>query len=279
MIKPTFFFQKISPLISCFFLLFIIFLFPSSISANIGLNQSWAKNEAEKLYKKASENILEEKKIRLYKRAIKIFPTHYKSLFRLGWYAQKMNLRQVAASFYIRCININKKHYSAYNNLANIYKDWKDFKKAIHYYKKALIAKPSYSVAPYNLGNLYKQRKEYQKAQEFYKLALKYRPNYYAANMNISYLYMNLAKTNSESVKKDTYYRKAENHLLKAKITRPEIVHIYTKLAVIYEHFHETKKAISVFRKIIALSNKKSKWYLYSKKKIKLLKKYKSSTG
>ena len=174
---------------------------------------------------------------KIYKKVLKINPSHFQAIFYLGSLFFQTKSYNKAKQFLEKSIKIYPQHAFSHHFLGNIFKEIGDNKKARKCFEKAIKIKPDLVAAHNNLGNIFKEEKENKKAKECFEKAIKIQPNLLAAHNNLGIVFHTM---------KD--YQKAIACFKKAILINNKFYMAHYNLGKVYKESKKYSDAIKCFK-------------------------------
>ena len=194
----------------------------------------------------------DERAVAQLKMRLKQNPKDPHSLFKMGWYMQKMNFLFIAQDYYQQCVAVSPRYVSAFINLGNIDQRLKHFPKAERLYRRAIVLDKHSADAHYNLGTLYLKMKKYPKAIREFEITLALKPRNKAALLNLASIYLVLHRKKPQR----RLLKLAKKRLIEAGQLDRRYAHVYFNLAKVFEleqnygvAIHYYKEAIRFYRR------------------------------
>jgi len=116
-----------------------------------------------------------------YEQVLKVYPTHYRSLFQKGVILRELGRKEAALLSLRAARQSQPEELGALIELGNIYTDLERYDDAIEQFEGAVRSDPKHLAARYTLGWLFEKRKNYAKAEEHYKAIAWFYPEYIKA--------------------------------------------------------------------------------------------------
>jgi len=119
--------------------------------------------------------------IATYKKAIEIYPSHFRLHYELGQLLKKSQSIAEAIPYYQKTISLNPQWFKPYYDLGQIATEQNNLELAIDYYQQAINLQPDYLWAYFELGNIYEKLNKLELAIKYYQQLIKLNPNFYLA--------------------------------------------------------------------------------------------------
>ena len=214
---------------------------------------------------------------KIFTRILDIDSNQPDSLHYLGLLYHHRGDNSKALKYIEKSIIISKNNHIYFNNYGLVLTSQNKYKSAVKAYQKAIELKPDYAEAWYNLGVLNDTSGDFKFAEKAYKKAIKFRRDYIKALYNLSRVQELLAKPEdaSETIGEilkispdsaDTHnilgmvltriggqdnIKKAEQHLLTAVESRPDLLDAYINLGHLLLESNRLDDAIKCFAKVL----------------------------
>ncbi len=181
----------------------------------------------------------------LCQRVINRFPNLAEAYKTKGNILQKSGQLSQAIECYQKAIEIDPNYTEVHANLGGIYAQQKQWKKSIVHYQKAIDLNPKFAGAYRNLAKVWYKLGRNQKAIEYTYQALKLEPE--KTNPQIHY------KVGNELLNQNRISDAIQCYEYAVKLN-PQFVEAYQKLAMTLEKQGEWKKAASLYRRALELT-------------------------
>ena len=172
----------------------------------------------------------------LYKKILKINPSHFGSNFYLGTLFVQTKKFKSAKLLLYKATQINPNYAAAHNNLGAALKELGEYQKTISCCQKAIQINPNYADAHNNLGAALTELGEYQKAINYCQKAIQIQPNLGGAHINLGLVFQELGE-----------YQKAIGCYKKLSEVQPNSANPHQNLGRLYMVMGDIQKAISSY--------------------------------
>ena len=119
--------------------------------------------------------------ISLYKKAIEVYPRHFRLHYELGQLLKKSQSFAEAISSYQKTISLNPQWFKPYYDLGQIAVEQNNLELAIDYYQQAINLKSDYTWVYFDFGNIYEKLNKLELAVNSYQQLIKLNINFYLA--------------------------------------------------------------------------------------------------
>lgn len=185
-----------------------------------------------------------------FERAIEINPDSFQAYLNLGGLIGSTSVED-AIKLYHRALEIYPDYPEALNNLGVALKNIDKYQESIDTLKRCIEVRPNYAEARYNLGVTYQSMGKMEEAVDWYKQSLDLKPNYAQAWINLGVCASATMYTSNQNEKLEY----AIHCYRKALEANPGYSEAYNNLGVALQDAEKVAESIPNYRKALELNS------------------------